>query len=115
MNDRIFVATLHACHLFVPQTHWREALFDGGVFKGDAPLLAEVFGTLHRAGIETGNLSILGLIEHGHLCPASPTPEYLHASILYSALQPTSPLRAWETRQMPEHAMKTGRLACICV
>jgi hypothetical protein len=82
VHDRIFVATLHACHLFVPQTHWREALFDGGVFKGDAPLLAEVFGSLHRAGIQTGNLSILGLIEHGHLCPASPTPEYLHASIL---------------------------------
>ena len=39
VHDRIFVANLHACHSFVPQTHWGEALFDGGVFKGDAPIL----------------------------------------------------------------------------
>ena len=93
VHDRIFVATLHACHLFVPQTHWREALFDGGVFKGDAPLLAEIFGSLHRAGIQTGNLNIFGLIEHGHLRSASPTPEYLHAYILIFSAGTDVPLR----------------------
>jgi hypothetical protein len=82
MHDCVFVAVFHSSHLFIAQSHGQESLFDRSSIERDVPTLAKLFRRSHRSREKSGNLRVLLLVKHGHLCPTSPTPQFCHAPIV---------------------------------